>query len=671
MAEDKSADNKTGQQAQTQEFQAEVGRLLDIVTHALYSEREIFLRELISNAADACDRLRYAALSQPDLMAKDQPLEISITSDADHNHLIIHDNGIGMGRDELIQNLGTIARSGTGEFMSKLSGDSKKDINLIGQFGVGFYSAFMVADHVTVISQKAGEEHAHEWESDGKSGFTIKAADADFKHGTKIILTLKADGAEFLENHRIKHIVTTYSNHISFPILLTVLASKQDQADDEEGVTDLPSKEQINRGAAPWTLAPSKLDDDAHKEFYHHVAHAHDDPWGRVHFHAEGTLEYSALLYVPSERPFDLFNPERLNKVKLYVKRVFITDNCESLLPSWLRFLRGVVDSQDLPLNVSREMLQNNAVLNKMRGNLVKKTLDMLKKRSESDQATYLNFWDKFGVVLKEGLCDFGEDKAPLLELARFHSTKTGADGWQSLNDYKAGMKENQDIIYYISGEDPKTLLSSPHLEGFKAKGVEVLLFTDPVDEFWVGYMPEYQGLKLQSVTRAGADLDKIGDDAADDSADDQAQDGKKGAKQKKGKAKKNDLSDKDKSALLEFVKETLKDHVSGVELSTRLTESPVCLVSSAAGPDLHLERLLKAHNQLQQETKRILELNPAHPLVAKINSLITGDDQDKGRDQAKEIAEMLHDQARIMDGEPPIDAAAFAKRLNQFMLGA
>ena len=628
----------------SQEFQAEVGRLLDIVTHALYSEREIFLRELISNAADACDRLRYQAISKPELIKDGQELGITLHVDKEAGILTVEDNGIGMSAKELTENLGTIARSGTREFMAGVSGDAKKDINLIGQFGVGFYASFMVADEVTVVSTKAGDAKSNQWQSDGKTGFKVSPEKQGPDHGTVIRLKLKEDASEFFGAERIKHIVTTYSNHIAFPIRLHI-------SDGEEG----DENEQINRGAAPWTLAPSKMDEEQHKEFYRHVSHGFDEPWGNIHFRAEGMLEYSALLYIPSERPFDLFNPERLNRVKLYVKRVFITDQCEQLLPSWLRFMRGVVDSEDLPLNVSREMLQNNPVISKISKNLVGRVLDLLTKRAKEDEEGFNQFWEKFGVVVKEGLCDFAEDKARLLSLVRFKSIQSDKSKWVSLEAYKDAMVKGQKAIYYISGEDEASLMASPHLEGFKAKSIDVLLFTDPVDEFWVGYVGEYDGIKLQSVTRAGADLDDMEQDTKTDQIDSTKE-------EQKSEAKKSEISDEQK-AVLDFMKTELKEHISDVKLSTRLTESPACLVASEFGPDLHLERLLKQHKQLDQQSLKQMEINPNHPLILHLTSLVT--DQ---QDQARDIVLMLHDQARIIDGEPPVDSQAFAKRLSAFM---
>ena len=628
----------------TKPFQAEVGRLLDIVTHALYSEREIFLRELISNAADACDRRRYESISQPDLATSDE-LGVTLRLDKEARLLTVSDNGIGMDKSTLEENLGTLARSGTSAFLEGISGDKKSDVNLIGQFGVGFYSAFMVADRVRVVSRPAGSDKAHAWISDGREGFTLEPASRDTV-GTDIILSMKAESDEFLEAARIRRIVETYSNHIPFPIHLL------------EG--DEP--ELLNQATALWTLPKDKITDDQHREFYRHTAHAFDEPWESMHFKAEGMIEYQGLMYIPSERPYDLFHPERSNRLKLYVKRVFITDHCEQLVPAWLRFLRGVVDSEDLPLNVSREMLQNNPVIGRIRSGLVRRVLDALKKRAEETPEDYLNFWKTFGLVLKEGLCELDTDRAPLLALSRFHSVKSGPDSWISLESYKESMKEGQKAIYYLSGEDKKSLLASPHLEGFKARGIDVLLFTDPVDEFWVGYVGTYADLPFTSVTRAGSDLDDLPRlDEAGDKADGTSKDTKKADAAE---------SEKKLQPLLQAFKASLGELVSDVVCSQRLTDSPVCLVSGSDGPDLHLERLMRQHRQsLDFKAERILEINPGHDLIKGLLKYASDESADSDQEKVKDAAYLLYDQARLLEGEAPVDPPAFARRLNRLIL--
>ncbi|MTI09399.1 molecular chaperone HtpG [Curvivirga aplysinae] len=629
---------KTG--GETMRFEAEVGRLLDIVANALYSEREIFLRELISNAADACDRLRYDALSDETLLEGNSDFAIQLSFNKEAKTLTIADSGSGMSRDELIGNLGTIARSGTSRFMEKLSGDAKKDTNLIGQFGVGFYSAYMVADWVSVESRRAGEKIGHRWESDGKGEFTIAEIER-FARGTTITLHLKDDALEFLEEMRIKHIVSTYSNHIPFPIKLESMKSvgEGDEAKDELSI------DQINDGSAIWTKNKSDVTEEQYKEFYHHVSHAYDDPWSTLHFRAEGMIEYSGLIYIPTMRPFDLFNPERMSKLKLYVKRVFITDECDDLLPKHLRFLRGVVDSEDLPLNISREMLQNNPILSKIRAGITKKVMGELEKRAESDTESYNEFWANFGMVLKEGLYEVGNDHQQLLKISRFHSTEN--DTLVSLSDYVARMKEGQDAIYYIAGEDKDALSRSPQLEGFKAKGVEVLYMTDPVDEFWLPSIGEFDGKQFKSVTRAGSDLSEI---KAAPNAEDKTED-------------KKEAADEDAmGSFIKAVKEALGDTVADVKSTDRLTSSAVCLVADENGMDMNLERLLKQHKQLEQASARIMEVNPTHSLIKSMANAV------KGGADITDASLLLLDQARILEGETLPDPTGFAYRMSKFM---
>lgn len=627
MAESASEDAK-----QSFQYQAEVGRLLDIVANALYSEKEIFLRELISNAADACDRLRYKALTDKDLIAGDSDFVIDLSFDADAKTLTISDNGIGMDRQDLIDNLGTIARSGTSAFMNELTGDAKKDVNLIGQFGVGFYSAFMVSSSVSVLTRRAGAEEACLWISDGRGEFTIEDAVRDGR-GTTITMTVKEDAAEYLDESRLSHIVKTYSDHIPFPIRLV-----QGEGDPK----------QLNEGSALWTRSKSDVTEDQYKEFYHHVAHAFDDPWSTLHFRAEGVIEYAGLVYIPTMRPFDLFHPDRKSKLKLYVKRVFITEDCEDLVPSWLRFLRGVIDSEDLPLNVSREMLQNNPVVSKIRSGLTKRVIGELSKKAENDAESYATFWEAFGPVLKEGLYEGTDQRDEILKLARFKSTTR--DGWVSLADYIAAMKPGQDKIFYISGEDEAAVRRSPQLEGFAAKDVEVLFMADAVDEFWLPSVGAFEEKEFQSVTRGGADLSKI-DGKAEDKEDDD--------KDKKDDEEKPASID----ALITVVRNALGDAVKDVRSSDRLTSSPCCLVADENAMDMNLERMLKKHQQLDQVSVRILELNPKHPLIKAL--------ADKAIDGVDDVAFLLLDQARIMEGEPLPDPSAFAKRMTEVMTKA
>jgi molecular chaperone HtpG len=611
-------------------FQAEVSRLLDIVAHSLYSEKEIFLRELISNAADACDRLRHAALIQSDLLGDDSGFRIRLKADPAAKTLTIADNGIGMNRQELIDNLGTIARSGTAAFMQQLE-NKQEGANLIGQFGVGFYSAFMVADRVDVSTRRAGEAEGWHWSSDGKGAFTIEEDQDAPARGARIVLHLKKGEEEYLDPHRIRRIVATYSDHIAVPVVLE--SSKEDEPD-----------ETLNAASALWTRPKSEITEEQYKEFYHHVGHTFDDPWLRLHFKAEGVMEYTGLLFIPSQKPFDLFHPDRKPGVRLYVKRVFITEDCAELLPPYLRFLRGIVDTEDLPLNVSRELLQNNPRLAKIRQALCKKVLGELKQKAKDAPEEYARFWDTFGSVLKEGLYEDGQQRESLLELARFRSTRR--DGLVSLADYVADMQGGQEAIYTITGDDPQALARSPQLEGFAAKGVEVLLLSDPVDDFWLSAVPDYQGKPFKSVTRGGADLDKIGGD-----------DEKAGEAEKKDDAAKPGLD-----ALIAFVKLTLKDQVKDVRVSARLTSSPVCLVADEGDLDMHLERLLKQQRQLDRTSRRILEINADHAMVKALAAQV-------GKEGAGSVVEdaawLLLDQARIIEGEALPDAAAFSRRLS------
>lgn len=607
---------------ETRSFQAEVSRLLDIVAHSLYSEKEIFLRELISNASDACDRLRYAALTEPALAEGDATYRVVLTPDKATKTLTVADNGIGMNRDELIENLGTIARSGTAAFVSQLTGDARKDMSLIGQFGVGFYSAFMVAEKVEVLSRKAGESEGWCWTSDGKGEFTIEGA-PEAARGTKIIVHLREDEDEYLDPARIRRIVHTYSDHIALPIVLRA-----------EGKEDT-----INTASALWTRPRSEITPEQYKEFYHHVGHSFDDPWLTLHNKAEGVLEYTNLLFVPSTKPFDLFDPERKSRVKLYVRRVFITDEATDLLPAYLRFLRGIVDSEDLPLNVSREMLQSNQTVARIRQQLTRRVLGELGKKAGEAADEYAKFWENFGAALKEGLYEDRDHRDELLAIARFRSTSR--DGLVSLDDYIAAMRPGQDAIYTIHGDNLDVIQRSPQLEGFRARGVEVLLMTDPIDEFWVPAIGQYKEKPFKSATRGGVDLDKITPPAAPEE------------KSPEPPAKLD--------SLIAIFKLALGDAVKDVRTSVRLTDSAVCLVADDGDMDMHLERLLKQHRQLDTTSKRILELNPRHALIERLAASVG---EPGTSDQLSEFAWLLLDQARIVEGEQLPDPPAFARRL-------
>ncbi len=624
-------DVKTDAKQEQHEFQAEVGRLLDIVVHSFYSQKEIFLRELISNSADACDKLRYAALTQADLSPA--KFAIHLVADIPAHTLTVADNGIGMSHDEIIDNLGTIARSGTKAFLEQISGDAKKDINLIGQFGVGFYSAFMVADKVEVISRKAGEAQAWRWVSDGKSAYTIEPASKNIV-GTDIILHLKDDEGEFLDKDKLKGIVEAYSDHIPIPIFY---------GEDET--------EKLNRAAALWTRPKSEITEQEYKEFYHHVAHAYDEPSQTIHWRAEGKLEYTGLLFIPTQKPHDLFDPRRQHRVKLYVKRVFITEAAEGLLPPYLRFLKGVIDSEDLPLNVSREMLQNNPVLQKMKNGITKRVLSELVKLSENAE-DYTKFWNNFGAVLKEGLYDDFDHREDLLKLFRAYSTKSSTQEKQlvTLEEYIARMPAEQDAIYYITGEDAVSLARSPQLEGFRARDIEVLMLSDAIDDFWVGAMGTYKDKVFKSATRGDMNLDKI---------------------KKVDAPEENKPSDDKIGALIKSLKDIYGEQVKDVRTSSRLTSSPVCIVAADGELDIHLERLLRQNKAAGfgngLNPRRFLEINPSHSLIVKMADMAGA----PNNEQLADLAWLLLDQARLLEGETLADPLAFSERLTRLSLKA
>ena len=611
---------------ETLSFQTEVSRLLQIVANSLYSDKRIFLRELISNASDACDRLRYEAITHTELTAEDPEFRIRIAVDASARTIEVADNGIGMSREALISDLGTIARSGTSAYLEEHAGEADNAMALIGQFGVGFYSSFMVADRVEVTSRRAGEEAGSRWASAGGGDFTIREAERAGR-GTTVVLHLRAGEDEFLDAGTLRGIVKTYSDHIALPIVLV-------QGDDEETV---------NIASALWTRPRGDISEEQYTEFYHHVGHAFDEPWMNLHWRVEGMQEYTNLLFIPSQRPFDLFNPERKHGVKLYVKRVFVTDQCAELIPQWLRFLRGLVDSEDLPLNISREMLQTNPVITRMRQAIVKRVLGDLAKKAEAEPEAYAAFWDTFGAVLKEGLYEDQSQHEALLPLVRAHSTVD--QGLVGFSDYVGRMKEGQEAIFYITGEDLEGVRRSPQLEGFRARGIEVLLMTDPVDEFWISSVAVYDGKPLKSATRAGSDLSKIAPEESPD-ADREGQ----------------DTFDQGRiDGLIAMFKLALHEDVKDVRISDRLTYSAACLVADEGDMDIHLERLLKQHKQLDTGFKRILEINPGHALIRSLAEAIGNDGVPA---QLSDAAWLVLDQARIMEGEPLPDPAAFSRRM-------
>ena len=618
---------------ETLSFQTEVAKLLRLMVNSVYSDKEVFLRELISNASDACDKARYLSITEPEILGDDPDFKVQINVDKEARTLSLSDNGIGMDRDGLISDLGTIARSGTSAFMDNLSGDQAEDMQMIGQFGVGFYSVFMIADKVEVTSRRAGDDAAWVWTSDGLGEFTINEGAREGR-GTKIVIHLKEGEDEWLEEQRLQTVVKKYSDHIALPILLTI--------DDGEETA-------ANEASAIWSRPKSEITDEQYTEFYHHVGHAMDDPWLNIHYKAEGKIEYTGLLFVPTRRPFDLFDPARRHAVKLYVRRVFITDEAEGLIPSYLRFLRGIVDSEDLPLNISREMLQNSPLIRHMNQAVTRRVLTELGKKAEKEPEKYAEFWENFGSVLKEGLYEDHERQADLLELVRFRST--AGEDLVSLKDYVARMKEGQEAIYYITGDDQQTLETSPHLEGFRARGVEVLLLSDPVDDFWLSAVFEYEGHALTSATRGAADLSNLGQEPAKDESDEVEPAG-----------------DSELATLIALIKQTLGETVKDVRTTDRLTDSAVCLVADDGDMDMRLERMLKAHNQLNTDSVRILEINPKHDLIKNMAGAAA---KGGAADDLADLAFLLLDQARIIEGEALPDAAAFSRRMATVMAKA
>ncbi len=624
------------------EFQAEVAKLLHLMVHSVYSERDVFLRELISNAADACDKLRYEAISKPKIFDGDTDLQITVTADKKAKTLTIADNGIGMNRDELIDNLGTIARSGTKAFMDAVSAgkDKSGDVNLIGQFGVGFYSAFMVADTVEVKTRRAGEKTGWLWTSDGSGSFTVTEDDTAPSRGTAITLNVKKDDKEFLDPMRIEKIVRDYSDHVAIPIkLIEIEKGKESEA------------RQVNEASALWTRAKKDITKEQYREFFGHVSGLFGEPAVTIHYRAEGRHEYQVLLFIPAEKPYDLYDPERRGRQKLYVRKVFISEDAD-ILPPWLRFVRGVIDSEDMPLNISREMLQNNPIVGQIRKAVTKRVLSELKKFAKKDAEAYGAVWASVGPVLKEGIYEDMERRDELFELARFRSTSSTDEApLRTLADYVADMKENQTAIYYITGDDEDSIGASPHLEGFRARGVEVLLLADPIDSFWTANALGYEGKPFRSITQGIADLDSIEPEEKEDSKDEK---------------KKSKADDEATSALISAMKTALGDAVSDVRESKRLTDSPVCLIAGEGGLDRNLEKLLSKQQAAGvQKSAPILEINPTHGLV----QILAGQAK-KGSDTAlvDDASRLLLDQAFILDGEPVGDPMEFAKRMTNIM---
>ena len=625
-------------QAQTMGFQAEVKQLLKLMIHSLYSHKEIFLRELISNASDALDKLRFEALARPELLQGGGELAISIDADPAARTITIADNGIGMSRDEAIEHLGTIAKSGTAEFLARMTGDQKQDAQLIGQFGVGFYSSFIVADRVDVYSRRAGLDAAAgvHWQSAGDGEFSVATVELP-ERGTRIVLHLKEGEQDFADAYRIRSLVRKYSDHIAFPVRMHVEKEEKDKDKDAA-----PEYETVNHAQALWTRPRTEVQDEEYKEFYRHITHDFTDPLAWSHGKVEGTKEYTSLLYVPSRAPFDLWHREAARGLKLYVRRVFIMDDAEQFLPLYLRFVKGVVDSADLPLNISREMLQQDAAIDSMRTGLARRVLDLLTKMAKDEPEKYASFWKEFGTVLKEGPAEDHANRERIAKLLRFSSTHADkAEQDVSLEDYIARMKPQQKEIYFVIADNFAAAKSSPHLEILRGKGIEVLLLSDRVDEWLVDHLREFEGKQLRNVARGELDIDAIQSDAE--------------------KQQRETLS-KEHAALVERMKKSLKDRVSDVRVTNRLADSPAVLVLGAHDLGAQMRRILEAAGQKVPTSKPALEINVQHPLLQRIES--TGEDT-----AFDDLSMLLFEQATLADGGQLAEPAAFVQRLNRLLL--
>lgn len=643
--------SKENNKVETLQFETEVSQLLHLMIHSLYSNKEIFLRELISNASDACDKLRFEAIADDSLLSDDSELKIQIEYDKEGRTVTIRDNGIGMSRDEVIQNVGTIAKSGTKEFLDNLTGDQSKDSHLIGQFGVGFYSAFIVADKVTLRTRRAGldKNQSVQWESEGTGSYTLEETDKDSR-GTEVILHLKKEEDEFLSDYRLKSIISTYSDHVPLPIEMLkeedageIEAGKTETSEDnnDEGKSDVDTWETVNKASALWVRPKNQISDDEYKEFYKHVGHDFVDPLLWTHSRVEGKTEYISLLYVPSQAPFDLFEPNTKHGVKLYVQRVFIMDDAEKLLPRYMRFVRGVIDSNDLPLNISREILQSNKVIDNIRSGSVKKVLGLLEKLAKNESEKYQEFWNVFGKVLKEGPGEDFANKEKIAKLLRFASTQQDNDAQTvSLDDYIARMKPEQEKIYFITADNHAAAKNSPHLEIFKQKEIEVLLLSDRVDEWLMSHLNEYNEKSFASVAKGELDLDKLA------SEEDK---------------KEQEKVEKEAEGLVERIKKVLDEKVEDVRVSHRLTSSPACIVLSEQDMALYMQNLMKQAGHEMPESKPVLEINPTHTLVQRMEN-------EQAEDRFEDWARILFDQAILAEGGQLDDPATFVNRLNQMI---
>ena len=626
----------TAATAETRGFETEVNQLLDLMIHSLYSNKEIFLRELISNASDACDRLRFSAISNAALYEEDIELKIKVSFDKDQRTITITDNGIGMNRDEVIDHIGTIAKSGTRAFLDSISGDEKDNAKLIGQFGVGFYSSFIVAEQVTLRTRKAGEpaDSGVEWTSEGKGEYQIAPLEKASR-GTEIILKLREGEDDFLNEWRLRSIITSYSDHIDFPVVM----DKVIEPEEEGGETTI-EEETVNQASALWTRSRKDVKDEEYREFYKHVAHDFEDPLDWNHSRVEGTSEYTSLLYIPARAPFDLYDREQRHGIKLYVQRVFIMEDSEKLMPRYLRFVRGLIDSNDLPLNVSREILQSSKVIDSIRSGSAKKVLGMLEKMAKNDPDKYQKFWQEFGRVIKEGPGEDFANRDKVAKLLRFASTHTGEETQNvSLDDYIGRMGEGQEKIYYIAADSHAAAKNSPHLEIFRKKGIEVLLLSDRVDEWLTAHLTEYEGKQLQSIAKGELDLGK----------DEESE------KEFEAKAKSAEK-------LIKRMKDALKDRAEDVRVTNRLTDSPACIVISEHEMAMHMQRLFKEAGHEVPTSRPVLEINPDHPIVKKL-------DAEKSKKKFADWSDILFDQAMLAEGGQLEDPAGFVAKLNDMLV--
>lgn len=622
--------------AETRGFETEVNQLLDLMIHSLYSNKEIFLRELISNASDACDKLRFTAVSDASLYEDDIQLKVKVSFDKEQGTITISDNGIGMTRDEVIENIGTIAKSGTKSFLASITGDQKSDANLIGQFGVGFYSSFIVADEVTLRTRKASDatENGVEWISKGKGEYDIKSIDKATR-GTEIVLKLREGEDEFLNDWKLRSIITSYSDHIDFPVVM----DRTTEAAEEGGETVI-EEETVNQASALWTRSKTDIKPEEYKEFYKHVAHDYEDPIDWSHNRVEGTNEYTSLLYIPARAPFDLYDRETRNGIKLYVQRVFILEDTEQLMPRYLRFVRGLIDSNSLPLNVSREILQGSKVIDSIRTGSVKKVLGMLEKVSKNDPEKYQKLWNEFGKALKEGPAEDTSNRERIAKLLRFSTTHSDSeDQTESFDNYISRMQEGQEKIYFIAADSHSAAKNSPHLEIFKKKGIEVILLSDRVDEWLTSHLMEFDGKKLQSVAKGELDLGKDEDSE-------------------------KELEEKTKASekLVKRMKKSLNEKVEEVRVSNRLTDSPACIVLNEQDMAMHMQRIMKEAGHAMPSSKPILEINPDHPIVKKMDS-------EKSKKKFDDWSDILFDQALLAEGGQLEDPASFVAKLNKMLV--